>query len=204
VDKLWKESDKTALNSKFFDPAEGPPCIVLIAVGLLALLFLSASIYLFVSGPFTGIKVIAPAELPEVTAALVNYQGTIWGLEKARKGVWQELEKLGLHGGQPITVFSKSPMFMRPIAIHCQVGYILPLGFHGRKLSDSIRIQRLRPGRRLVVRVSGKGNFTGAKAYRAARKKLRTQGLHLAEGERFEVKVEIQGQSLVEHWIPVR
>lgn len=191
-------------DPNLFDQNEGPPRIVLLAVGILALLFLGGGIYLFVSGPFTGIEVIAPADLPEVTTAVVDYQGTLWGLEKKRKSIQEALAELGLEGGQPITIFSKTPLLMRPINVHCRVGYLLPLGYAIRGLPEPIRIERLAPGRRLVVRVRGAGNFSGNKAYRAAEKALRPGGLRPAESERFEVKIYFQGRRYVEHWIPVR
>lgn len=191
-------------DPNLFDQNEGPPRIVLLAVGILALLFLGGGVYLFISNPFTGIEVVEPAELPEVTAAVVDYQGTLWGLEKKRKSLRPALSELGLEGGQPVTIFDRTPLFMRPIDVKCQVGYLLPLGYAIRGLPEPIRIERLAPGRRLVVRVRGAGNFTGNKAYRAAEKSLRSLGLRPAESERYEVKIVLQGRRVVEHWIPVR
>ncbi|MCK5241485.1 hypothetical protein KAR34_03440 [bacterium] len=204
MNKIWKEKEKHRDDELFERAGDGPPQVVLIAVALLSLFFLSGAIYLLVSGPFTGIEVIAPAQLQPVTVAIRDYCGNLLGLEKARDQVKAALEELGIRNGISFTVFQKSPLFMRPIEVHAQVGYILPMALKVKGLPTGIRLEKITPGNRLVVRVRGKGNFTGNKAYRAGGKELAKAGLRPAEGQRFEVKVEIEGKPYIEHWIPVR
>ncbi|MBN1596448.1 hypothetical protein JW933_11030 [candidate division FCPU426 bacterium] len=201
--KLWKDKEQDNLDQGLFERPEGPPVIVLGAVVLLAALFLAGSIYLLQSGPFTGIEIIAPAELPEVTAAVSDYQGSLLGLENARQKVGEVLHTSGWVPGKPLTVYAQSPMRMRPIDVRCQAGYMLTLGYPIRGMPEPVRIEKLKPGRRLVVRVKGKGNYSGIKAYRAADRYLRKHGLVCAEGERFEIKGQEKGRYYIEHWIPV-
>lgn len=188
----------------FIDQGDGPPRIVLWAVGLLALVFLGGGVYLFVSLPLVGVEAVAPAELPGVTAILADYQGPLWGLEKTRAAVRRALADRGWEESRPFTVFFDSPPRMRPLRVRSRVGYLLPLGHPVAGLPDFVRVERIAPGRRLVVRVAGQGNFTGNKAYRAAAKALQPLGLKPAEGEYYEVKIVQDGKRLVEHWIPVR
>ncbi|MEW6517641.1 MAG: hypothetical protein AB1439_12145 [candidate division FCPU426 bacterium] len=188
----------------FVDQGDGPPRIVLAAVGLLALLFLGGGVYLFISGPFTGIEVVAPAELPEVLAVVADYQGTLWGLEGKRETVRRALAERGWDDLNPITIYARTPLLMRPLRIECQVGFLPPLGYPVMGLPGFLRTVKIAPGRRLVVRVAGWGNFTGNKAYRAAAKTLRPLGLKPGAGERYELKTIRNGRRVVEHWIPVQ
>jgi hypothetical protein len=186
------------------DQGDGPPQIVLAAVALLALLFLAGAVYLFISHPFTGIEVVAPAELPEVSAVVTDYLGPLWGLESKREVVRRALAEAGWNESQPFTIYPDTPLRMRPLRVQCQVGYLLPLGYPVRDLPEFLRVEKIAPGRRLLVRVLGQGNFTGNKAYRAAAKVLRPLGLKPGEGERYELKLMQNGKQLVEHWIPVQ
>lgn len=188
----------------FIDQGDGPPRIVLAAVALLALLFLAGGIYLFISHPFTGIEVVAPADLHAVTAVVTDYVGPLWSLEKKREVVRRVLAERGWEGSRPFTIYPYSPLRMRPLKVHCRVGYLLPLGYPVRGLPEFLRVEQIEPGRRMVVRVAGQGNFTGNKAFRAADKALRPLGLKPGAGERYELKIEQDGKRMVEHWIPVR
>jgi hypothetical protein len=205
VNKIWKEKVDRKQDEELFERAgDGPPRVVLIAVGLLSLMFIAGAIYLLVSGPFTGIEVIAPAQLQPVTVAIADYKGNILGVEKARQQVESAMAEIGISNGIPFTVFQKSPLLMRPIEVHAQVGYVLPVALRVKGLPEGTRIEIIEPGKRLVVRVRGKGNFTGSKAYKAGGKELAKVGLRPSEGQRFEVKVDIEGKKFIEHWIPVR
>lgn len=184
-------------------PSDGPPRIVVYAILALAVLFLFGGIYLLSTNPFSGTQVIAPAELPEVTVAVQDYHGSILGMEDRRKDVKQFLTQRGLAGGDPITIFPVTPFYMRPIEVTCQVGYLLALGRPLTTEAGPVQIVKIDPGKRLVVRVKGNGNFTGNKAYKAAVRYLRSWHLRPGEGERFEVKVVINQELFVEHWIPV-
>ncbi len=186
------------------DSPEGPPRIVLLAVATLALLFLAGGVYLFISNPFTGTEIIAPARLPAVMAVVTEYRGPIFGLEGARRLVERELAQKGLAGGWPITIYAESPWLMRPIQVQCRVGYLLLLGREVEGLPAPLRLEKIDPGNRLIVRVAGRGNFTGNKAYTAALRFLQPMGLRPAEAERYEVKIRIRDRDFVEHWIPVR
>ncbi len=191
-------------QSLFEQPDTGPPRMVIIAIGLLALMFLSGAVYLLISGPFARIEVMEARELPESTVAVMEYEGALLGIEKARRQVARELEQRGLLGGQPFTIYYTSPLRMRPIAVKCQVGYMLPLGFNIGGLSEPTLMLKIKPGRRMIVRVRGKGNFTGSKAYRAAEKQLSNHGLSPGGGKRFEMKIRRDNRNFVEHWIPVQ
>jgi DNA gyrase inhibitor GyrI len=191
-------------HSLFEQPDSGPPRMVVIAISLLALLFLSGAVYLLISGPFARIEVMEARELSESTVAVMEYEGALPGIEKARRQVARELEQRGLSGGQPFTIFYTSPFKMRPIAVKCQVGYMLPLGYNIGGLSEPVQMVKIKPGRRVIVRVRGKGNFTGSKAYRAAEKQLSKHGLRPGSGKRFELKIRQDNKKNVEHWIPVQ
>jgi hypothetical protein len=184
--------------------SDHPPRIVLAAVALLGLLFLAGGVYLFSTGPFTGIEVVAPDELAPVTAAVADYHGSLLGLEGARRRVAAALADAGQAVGEAVTIYPDSPLHMRPIDVRCRVGYLLVMGRQVPGLKAPVRLETLEPGRRLVVRVRGRGNFTGNKAYKAALRFLRPLGLEPADGERYEVKVQRDGADLVEHWVPVR
>jgi len=182
----------------------GPPRTVIAAISLLGLFFLSGAVYLLISGPFARIEVMEARELSESTVAVMEYEGPLPGIEKARRQVARELEQRGLSGWQPLTIFYTSPLKMRPIAVKCQVGYMLSLGYNIGGLSEPVRMMKIKPGRRVIVRVRGKGNFTGSKAYRAAEKQLRQHGLRPGSGKRFELKIRKDNKNCVEHWIPVQ
>lgn len=180
-----------------------PPQLVIWAVALLGLLFLFGGVYLFMTGPFTGTEVMAPAEVPEVTAAVVEYRGTLLGLERARQGVEEAMAQAGLAGGDPITIFPTSPFRMRPIDVRCRLGHLLVIARRVEGLPAPVRLEVFRPGKRLIVRVRGRGNFTGNKAYKAAARFLAPHGSRPADDERYEVKRRIGGHKIVEHWIPL-
>ncbi|MCD4814069.1 hypothetical protein K8S19_10315 [bacterium] len=201
---IWKEKFRSDKSDDLFEEMDGPPRVVLVAAGLLLVFFLVGSIYLFVSGPFRGIEVVAPSELSEISVVLTDYQGTLVGLEKQRRIVRTAIRELGIAQGTPITLFAQSPFRMRPIDIVCRVGYILPLDYSLENLPSGVVQETIHPGKRLVVRVSGHGNFTGNKAYKAAVKALRPMGLAPDDGGRFEVKVRLDNRKSIEHWIPVR
>jgi hypothetical protein len=191
-------------NSRLGDSSDGMPRPVILGVAFLGLLFLGGAIYLFITSPFTGTEVIAPARLPAVTAALVSYRGTILGMEKKRRIVEQALARLGLGGGTPITLFPESPFFMRPIDVTCRLGYLLPISRQVEGLPEPIALEQVDPGNCLVVRVRGHSNFTGNKAYKAALKVLRPLNLKPSTGEHYELKVNVEGKDFVEHWIPIQ
>ncbi len=181
------------------------PLIVLAALGFLCVLFIAGIGYLWMTSPLVGIRSIRPAALPVVQIAVVPYQGPLWELEKKRVQVKDRLQNLGLVLGEPFTIYSGSPMHLRPLEVKAQVGYLLAIGIAGRQPVAGLTIKAIDPGRRLVVTVDGHGDFTGIKAYRAAQRYLAPQGLKPGEGERYEVKrIEPDGRSCVEHWIPVR
>ena len=197
---IWKEKIQTNKDDNLFKrDGEGPPQVVIIAVALLSLFFLSGAVYLLVSGPFTGIEVVAPAQLQPVTVAIADYQGSILGLEKVRQKVGRDLSEIGISNGIPFTVFQKSPFLMRPIEVHAQVGYVLPMALMVKGLPEGTRVEKIEPGNRLVVRVRGKGNFTGSKAYKAGAKELQKAGFRPSEGQRFECKVKNNCQCYKEH-----
>lgn len=186
-------------------PDHGVPSIVLVAVAVFSLLFLGGGLYLFLSGPFTGIDIIEPAQLAPATVAVVEHNGPIWGLEKTRNIVKKELSDQGWLIGEAITIFPTTPFRMRPIKVTCQVGYLLGLGSPKTGDFDQMKIKTIDPGRRLVVKVFGKGNFSGNKAYKAAEKLLRSKGLALGQGQRFEIKRHYKHEHpQIEHWIPVQ
>jgi len=114
------------------------------------------------------------------------------------------LEKNGIRAGEAVTVFAEAPGHMRPLALTCQVGYLLPaVPRAGLALPAPLKMQTLNPGYCLVVQVKGRGNFTGNRAYRAAALVAASQGWRLGTRERYEVKIRRDGQDYVQHWFPV-
>lgn len=195
-------NDKNVENS---EPEHNIPPIVLAAIGVLSLIFLSGALYLFLSGPFIGIDILEPAQLPSTVIAVRSFSGPLWEMEKERKKVKILLQERGLLIGDMITVFKKSPYKMRPIKVMSEVGYILGLGIQSELKIKGVIIKRINPGRRLVVKVDGAGNYSGNKAYKSAEKLLASKGLAPAEGERYEVKRGNENKKTqIEHWIPVK
>lgn len=177
------------------NPPDYTPGAVILAVALLALVFLGGFLYLRHNLPDAGIEIDGPKEIPPVTATLTDYRGTLWGLERARQKMQSELRRQGITPGRVITVYANGPKHLRPIAVQCRTGYELPAG-----TAAAPGERRLTPGRRLAVRVPGKGDFTGMKAFRQAERK----GFQPEDGERYEVRVNVGGKEYVEHWITVK
>jgi hypothetical protein len=191
------------MSPALFDQSDNPPTLVLWAVGLLALLFLGGLSYLLVHGVTSGVTVEGLVDVPGRMTALAEYQGPLWGLDRARQAVNAALQRSGLETGEAITEFPGSPAHMRLVAVDCRVGYVVPMRAAEAKLPAGIVAEKVTPQTRLVVRVLGGGDNTGFKAYRIAAGYLKKQGLRPGDGVRYEVK-ERQGKiETVVHWLPV-
>jgi len=189
-------------DTEFFEDAEsGALKVVMKAVGLLLLILTGSGVWLLF-GLLAPAQVGELREIAPVQAALREYRGPMWRMESERRKIRLELERSGIAAGNAVTVFPSSPARLRLIAVECKIGFLLP-GRDGLPAVSNLRAETLRPGRRLQVRVNGRGNGTGNAAYRAAGRHLLPQKFKLGEGERVEVKIKSDRRAWVEHWIPV-
>ena len=182
-------------------PPDRTPTPVIMAVLLMSLLFLGSIAYLWLSIPWMGVEARGLVDIRPVTVAVVPYRGTLWKMEAAREPVRAALEEQGVLPGPAFTWHTHSPKYLRPIAVECRIGYVVPAG---TPELNGISVVHLNPGRRYIMWVQGKGNFTGGKAYKRAETLLKAQGLQPADGERYELRERVLRKYNVEHWIPVQ
>lgn len=182
-----------------FERPERMPRMVMLAMALLGTLLMGATLLLLRLHPFTAARVIGVQDQPEVQAVVEAFHGPIWALEKEREHLRQTLWSEGFRPQAAFTVFSTMPHRIRLIALQAKIGFLLAPGVSPAQA----KLSTFQPGRCLVVQVEGKGNLTGFKAFRVARRYVQEHRLKLKQGEYFEVRREIQGDYRVEHWLPL-